>query len=141
MARIVFSGMLDRFPALKIITHHLGGTAPYLAGRLGPLWDQLGSRTSDEDYESLLKSMKKRPVDYFRMFYGDTVIGGEEAALRCGLSFFGAGRVLFASDCPFDPEGGPMFIRENMRAVNELDITDADKKMIFCENAMAIFRL
>lgn len=141
MARIVFSGMFDRLPDLKILTHHLGGTAPYLAGRLGPLWDQLGSRTSDEDYESLLKSMKKRPVDYFRMFYGDTVIGGEEAALRCGLSFFGTSHVLFASDCPFDPEGGPMFIRENMRAVNDLDIPDGDKRMIFSENAIAMFRL
>jgi hypothetical protein len=31
--------------------------------------------------------------------------------IRCGLDFFGADRVLFATDCPFDPEGGPMFIR------------------------------
>ena len=141
MARIVFSGMFDKFPNLKVLTHHLGGTAPYLEGRLGPLWDQLGSRTPDEDYESLLKSMKKRPVDYFRMFYGDTVVGGAEAALQCGLSFFGTDHVLFASDCPFDPEGGPMFIRENMRAVNGLAIPDADKKKIFSENAIAMFRL
>ncbi len=40
--------------------------------------------------------MKKRPVDYFRMFYGDTVVGGADAALQCGLSFFGADHVLFA---------------------------------------------
>jgi predicted TIM-barrel fold metal-dependent hydrolase len=141
MARIVFSGMLEKFPNLKIVTHHLGGTAPYLEGRLGPLWDQLGSRTSDEDYESLLKGMKKRPLDYFRMFYGDTVVGGSTPALQCGLSFFGAGHVMFASDCPFDPEGGPMFIRENMRAVNELDIPESDKSKIFSENAIATFRL
>ena len=85
--------------------------------------------------------MKKRPVDYFRMFYGDTVVGGAEAALQCGLSFFGIDHVLFASDCPFDPEGGPMFIRENMRAVNGLAISDGDKKKIFSENAIAMFRL
>jgi aminocarboxymuconate-semialdehyde decarboxylase len=141
MSRIVFSEMFDRFPNLKIVTHHLGGTAPYLEGRLGPLWDQLGSRTSDEDYESLLKRMKKRPVDYFRMFYGDTVVGGAKAALQCGLSFFGADHVLFASDCPFDPEGGPMFIRENMRAVGELPITESERNKIFSENAIAMFRL
>lgn len=141
MSRIVFSGMFDRLPNLKIVTHHLGGTAPYLAGRLGPLWDQLGSRTSDEDYGALLKSMKKRPIDYFRMFYGDTVIGGEEAALQCGLSFFGAGHVLFASDCPFDPEGGPMFIRENMRALAGLHISAADRERILNANAIDMFRL
>jgi predicted TIM-barrel fold metal-dependent hydrolase len=141
MARMVFSGLFDKFPNLQVLTHHLGGTAPYLEGRLGPLWDQLGSRTPDEDYESLLKSMKKRPVDYFRMFYGDTVVGGADAALQCGLSFFGADHVLFASDCPFDPEGGPMFIRENMRAVNALAIPERDKTKIFSENAIRMFRL
>jgi aminocarboxymuconate-semialdehyde decarboxylase len=141
MARLVFSGIFERLPNLKIITHHLGGTAPYLAGRLGPLWDQLGSRTADEDYGALLKSMSKRPVEYFRMFYGDTVVGGSAPALRCGLDFFGADRVLFASDCPFDPEGGPMFIRENMRAVNETEMSDADRRKIFSGNAIAMMRL
>lgn len=141
MARLVFSGLLDRLPSVKIITHHLGGTIPYLSGRVGPLWDQLGSRTVDEDYESLLKRMSKRPVDYFRMFYGDTVVGGAAAALRCGLDFFGAEHVLFASDCPFDPEGGPMFIRENKRAVEELDIPEADRQKILSGNARTLLRL
>jgi uncharacterized protein len=141
MARLVFSGMFEKLPALKIVTHHLGGTAPYLAGRLGPLWDQLGSRTSDENYEELLKSMAKRPLAYFQMFYGDTVVGGSAAAMRCGVEFFTPDRVLFASDCPFDPEGGTMFIRENMRAVEEIGLSTENKKKIFSENAIKMFRL
>jgi aminocarboxymuconate-semialdehyde decarboxylase len=141
MARIVFSGLLGKSPDLKIITHHLGGTAPYLAGRLGPLWDQLGARTSDENYEELLKSMEKRPLSYFQMFYGDTVVGGFAPALRCGVEFFGAEKILFASDCPFDPEGGPMFIRENMRAVEQLGLSPDDERRIFSANAIAMFRL
>jgi uncharacterized protein len=141
MARIVFSGMLEKLPDLKIITHHLGGTSPYLAGRLGPLWDQLGARTSDENYEALLKSMAKRPLAYFQMFYGDTVVGGFTPALRCGVDFFGPDRVLFASDCPFDPEGGPMFIRENMRAVEELGLAREEQQRIFSRNAVELFRL
>ena len=47
MARLVFAGYFDRFPDLKIITHHMGAMAPYFAGRVGPGWDQLGARTSD----------------------------------------------------------------------------------------------
>ena len=66
MARLVFSKMLDKYPNLKIITHHFGGIVPMLEGRIGPGWDQLGARTSDEDYESLRKSLKKRPLDYFK---------------------------------------------------------------------------
>ena len=50
MARLVFAGLFDRYPNLKIITHHMGAMAPYFEGRIGPGWDQLGARTSDEDY-------------------------------------------------------------------------------------------
>jgi predicted TIM-barrel fold metal-dependent hydrolase len=141
LARLVFSGMMERLPKLKIISHHLGGTIPYLEGRVGPLWDQLGSRTADDEYELLLKRLSKRPLDYFRMFYADTVIGGSKAALRCGIDFFTAEHVLFASDCPFDPEGGPMFIRENMRAVDEVSLPEADKRRILSGNAIEILRL
>ncbi len=48
MARIVFSGLFDRLPELTIVTHHLGAMIPYFEGRVGPLWDQLGTRTVDE---------------------------------------------------------------------------------------------
>ena len=141
MARLVFSRVLDRLPEMKIITHHLGAMIPYFEGRVGPLWDQLGSRTSDEDYTSLLKSMVKRPIEYFRMFYGDTAVGGSKAAICCGLEFFGADRVLFASDCPFDPEGGPMFIRETIKAIDALDISDDDRRKIYYRNALRLMRM
>ncbi len=48
LARLVFSGIMDRYPNLKVIAHHLGGVIPYLEGRVGHSWDQLGARTSDE---------------------------------------------------------------------------------------------
>lgn len=141
MARIVFSGMLDRLPEMKIITHHLGAMIPYFEGRVGPLWDQLGTRTSDEDYSSLLKSMKKRPLEYFRMFYGDTAIGGSQAAIECGLKFFGPEKVLFASDCPFDPEAGPMFIRETIKVLDAMDLSDEDRAKIYSRNALRLLRM
>ena len=130
MARLVFSGILDRLPEMRIITHHLGAMIPYFEGRVGPLWDQLGTRTSDEDYSGILAAMKargRRPIDYFRLFYNDTAVGGSASAIRCGLDFFGADRVLFATDCPFDPEGGPMFIRETIAALNGLVLADEER--------------
>ena len=115
---------------MRIITHHLGAMIPYFEGRVGPLWDQLGTRTSDEDYSGILAAMKargRRPIDYFRLFYNDTAVGGSASAIRCGLDFFGADRVLFATDCPFDPEGGPMFIRETIAALNGLVLADEER--------------
>src|SRR5207302_1691308 len=60
LARLVFSGIMDRFPNLKVISHHLGGIIPYFEGRVAHSWDQLGARTSDEDYSLILKKLKKR---------------------------------------------------------------------------------
>jgi aminocarboxymuconate-semialdehyde decarboxylase len=53
MARIVLSGILDRLPEMKIITHHLGAMIPYFENGVGPLWDRLGTRTSD-NYSGIL---------------------------------------------------------------------------------------
>jgi hypothetical protein len=58
MARLVFSKVMDKYPNLKIITHHFGGIVPMLEGRIGPGWDQLGARTSDEDLSVILKQLK-----------------------------------------------------------------------------------
>jgi aminocarboxymuconate-semialdehyde decarboxylase len=73
MARLVFSKIMDKYPKLMIITHHFGGIVPMVEGRIGPGWDQLGARTSDEDLTLVYKSLKKRPLDYFKhVFYADT---------------------------------------------------------------------
>jgi len=141
MARIVFSGMLDKLPDMKIITHHCGAMAPFFEARIGLGMDQMGARTSDEDYGALLKSLAKRPVDYFRMFYADTAINGSASAIRCGLDFFGAERVLFGTDCPFDPEGGPMFIRENIRAIDSLKLPETVRSKVYYGNAMRMLGL
>ena len=141
MSRLVFSGIFDRHPGLKVITHHLGAMAPYFEGRVGPGWDQLGSRTSDEDYGAVLKRLAKRPIDYFRMFYADTAVFGAYDATVCGLNFFGPEHVLFASDAPFDPERGPMYIRETIAILDRLPIADADRQKIYWRNAVDLLKL
>ena len=141
MAHIVFAGLFDRHPDLKIITHHLGGMIPYFEGRVGPGWDQLGTRTSDEDYTALLRSLKRRPLDYFRLFYADTAVFGSQAATECGLKFFGADRVLFASDAPFDPEKGSAYIRWTIEIIDRLAITAGERSAIYEGNARRLLKL
>jgi uncharacterized protein len=140
MSRIVFSGLFDRLPSLKIITHHMGAMIPYFEGRIGYGWDQLGSRTSDEDYVGHLRSMKKRPIDYFRMFYADTALFGALAGTKCGLDFFGVDHVVFASDVPFEPKPG-LYIRETIRCIESLDITAEERERIYCGNARRLLHL
>jgi predicted TIM-barrel fold metal-dependent hydrolase len=140
MARLVFSGLFDRHPNIKIITHHMGAMIPYFEGRVGYGWDQLGRRSSDEDYAALLGGMKKRPADYFKMFYADTALFGATAATRCGLDYFGVDRVLFASDTPFEPEPG-LYIRETIRVIESLGLTADDKERIYRGNAERLLGL
>jgi aminocarboxymuconate-semialdehyde decarboxylase len=140
MSRMVFSGLFDRLPELKLITHHCGGMLPYFEGRAETLWAQLGSRSADGSEDHVLASLKKKPMEYFKMFYGDTVLGGSSSALRCGLDFFGPEHVVFASDCPFDPEEGPMFIREGIRSIETLNLGAEDARRIYFGNAFKLLR-
>ena len=141
MARLVFSGLFDRHPEIKIITHHMGAMIPFFEGRVGPGWDQLGARTSDQDLRVVLEKLKKRPIDYFHMFYADTALFGSASGTRCGLDFFGVDKLVFASDAPFDPEKGPMYIRETIRVVDGLDITEDERGRIYEGNARALLKL
>lgn len=138
MSRMVFSAFFDRLPQLKLITHHCGGMLPYFSGRAETLWAQLGSRSADNSESSVLKKLQKKPIEYFKMFYGDTVLGGSSSALQCGLDFFGSEHVVFASDCPFDPEEGPMFIREGIRSIDTLNLPAEDARRIYFGNAFKL---
>ena len=141
MARLVFSGMLDRLPKLKVLAHHLGAMVPFFEGRVGPGWDQLGKRTSDEDYSVVLQGLKKRPFDYFKDFYADTAVFGSRPATVCGLDFYGADKVLFASDCPFDPEKGPGYIRDTIKVLESIDMPLEKREKISFRNAQKLFGL
>ncbi len=141
MGRLVFAGIFDRHPNLMIITHHLGGMLPFFAGRAGFGLDQLGSRTEDPDDAVALGRIRRRPLDYFRMFYGDTALFGARAALECGLDFFGADHLLFGTDMPFDPEKGPGFIRETIRSIEEMQVSGANKMKIYEGTARRLLKL
>jgi aminocarboxymuconate-semialdehyde decarboxylase len=135
MVRMVFAGLLDRYPTLAIITHHLGGMIPYYDGRIGPGLEVLGGRTSDEDYSKVLPSLKRPHLDYLHDFYGDTALfGGGIHAVRCGLEFFGGDHVVFATDTPLGP------IAPTIDAIKGLDISDADRRNIFAGNAARLLK-
>ena len=141
MSRLVFSGIMEECPNLKIITHHMGAMIPFFDGRVGPGWDQIGKRTVKYDYGALLEKLEKRPLDYFKMFYADTALFGSRSGTVCGLDFFGIDKTVFASDSPFDPEGGTMYIRETIKVIDSLDISEDDRQKIYHDNAVKLMKL
>ena len=137
MARMVFSGVLERWPGLKFLMHHGGGMIPHFAGRVGPGWDQLGARTpADQKQDVTGYPLTKRPLDYFKMFYVDTACFGAADPLRTSIRFFGVDHVLFASDSPYDPEKGPGYIRATISNLEELDLTDEEREAIYSRNVL-----
>jgi predicted TIM-barrel fold metal-dependent hydrolase len=141
MARLIFSGVMTRFPKLKVLAHHLGAMIPFFDLRMETGWATLGSRTSGEDYSGVLDSLGKPLLQCFKDFYGDTALCGGRAGLVCGLEFYGVDHVLFASDTPFGPDSGRVYIRDCMNAVASLDIPTTDKEKIAHLNAKSFFGL
>jgi predicted TIM-barrel fold metal-dependent hydrolase len=135
MIRIAHSGVLERHPSAKFVTHHAGGTVPYLITRI---------RLQDE-YEEMRHHhtdvMRKRVDDYLRMFYNDTAVYGNTPSLMCAYAFCGPDHLLFGTDMPFDSQIGYRFVRETIRSIQEMDISDEDKKRILEDNARRLMRL
>jgi predicted TIM-barrel fold metal-dependent hydrolase len=137
MVHLVFSGILERFPGLKIITHHCGGMVPYFEQKIVESYNA-SEIIHAQEYKSLLR---KPPIDYFKMFYGDTALNGSAAGLMCGYRFFGADHLVFATDMPFDVEFGDRGTRKTIQSVEALDLSAAEKKMVYEENARRLLRL
>ena len=135
MLRLVITGVFDRYPGIKIITHHLGGNIPYHEGRVDNSFANMGRRTVDEDYLPLKNALRRPPLDYFRMFYADTAMHGAVAPLRCGIEFFTANNVVFASDAPFASIG------KCIAAVERLGLDAATERKIHHGNAARLLNM
>jgi predicted TIM-barrel fold metal-dependent hydrolase len=136
MARLVFDGLYDRHPKLKIITHHLGGgMIPFFDGRIGAGMDVLGARTIEEDHTKVLSSLKRPHLEYFKEFYADTAMFGGRYGLPCGIEFFGADRVVFATDAPLAP------ILAHIKALDELGLDPEVRRKIMVGNAERLMKM
>ncbi len=138
MTRLVYGGIFEIYPNLKIVTHHCGAMVPYFAERIRTISD------SNEPFMGYYKGgqcLTKHPLDYYRSFYGDTAVSGSTPALMCGYAFFGADHMLFGTDMPYDGRHGDRFTRQTILSIKQMDIPDSDKRKIFETNARQLMRL
>ena len=140
MTRLIYSGLFDELPNLKIVSHHMGGMIPYFEGKIKLGFRQIFFGGPDRNPAAEEAGLKKKPVDYYKMLYADTALG-EVAPTRCGHAFFGTGHCLFATDAPFDAEQGRGLIRNTVAAVEALEISKAEKDAIFVGNARKLLKL
>ena len=138
MTRLVFSGILEKYPNLKVVTHHCGAMVPYFEQRI----IQHYSKYEMEYGRQYMRGLTKAPIDYYKMFYTDTAIHGDPLSLMCARGFYGAEHLLFAADMPLgDREFGNRSYRQTINAIEAMDITDDERKAIFEDNARRLLRL
>jgi predicted TIM-barrel fold metal-dependent hydrolase len=137
MTRLVFSGILEKYPNLKIITHHCGGMIPFLERRMEGSYDHAVILRGAKYTQGL----SKPHMDYFKMFYYDTALYGSTPGLMCGYEFCGVDKMVFATDFPFDSEYGDRYTKQTIHSIEQMPISDADKKKIFEDNARRLMHL
>jgi len=138
LIRLVFGGVFEKYPNLKIITHHCGGMIPYYLPRIVGFYGTEERRLGEEYHTRLTKPV----VDYFKSFYNDTAIYGDcTHSLMCAYAFCGADHILFGTDMPHDNQLGNGVIRDTINSIQSMEISDAEKKKIFEDNARSLLRL
>ena len=137
MTRLVFSGVLEKYPNLMFITHHCGGMVPFLEKRIIGSYDHAEMLRGARYKQNLTQP----PIEYFRKFYLDTAIYGSTPGLECGHAFCGAERMVFGTDFPYDSQFGERYTRQTIESIENMNISAEAKRMIFEGNARRIMRL
>jgi 2,3-dihydroxybenzoate decarboxylase len=124
--RLVFSGLFDACPKLKIILGHLGEGLPFAMHRLNDHSRHAAKR----------RGLKKEPIEYLRDNLLVTTSGNWfEPAFVCTLLALGADNILFAIDWPYESN------KTGMEFFRKLSLSDADKAKIAHGNAERLLRL
>jgi aminocarboxymuconate-semialdehyde decarboxylase len=125
-SKLVFSGVVVRYPRIRWVLTHMGGTIPYLAERL------------DRGYRAFAECRRhidRPPSEYLRTFYYDTV-NFNPSALRLALDFAGPDRVLAGSDYPHQIGSIPLML-EMLRA---FEMDEETRRKIMGGNAQRILQ-
>jgi predicted TIM-barrel fold metal-dependent hydrolase len=125
LTRIIMSGILDEFPSLKLVCPHLGGTLPFIIGRIDHQTQVLKRGP---------KNLKRAPSEYLRQVWLD-IVSPQAPAMKLAYEFLGAERLLYASDHPWVE---PQLIRNTL---DSLQLPSADLEKICTTNARRLFQL
>ena len=126
-ARLVFSGVPERFPRIQWVLCHLGGAIPYLAERLD---------RGFEAFRECRANIPRPPSDYLKRFYYDAV-NFDPRAIALAIAFAGADHLLAGSDYPHQIGSLPRMLA----TIRGLDISDQNKAAIFGGNAARLLKL
>jgi uncharacterized protein len=128
--RLIWSGIFDRLPSLKVVMHHMGAMFPFFVGRV-----ELGMGR-------IHKKLGRHVSEYWNNIYADTAIsGGYSGAYSCGYAFFGPDRLMYGTDYPFGPESGERFVRTILAGTRSINAPADHMEKILGGNAKKILKI
>jgi aminocarboxymuconate-semialdehyde decarboxylase len=115
--RLIYSGIMERHPALKVMHTHGGGVLPYQAGRI--------------DKNARIKGLPELPSTYLRRTYVDTVCP-QELTVRTAVEFYGADHVMYGTDYPcWAPKAA-------VGVINDVGLSERDTARVLRDNAAGL---
>lgn len=125
-ASMVFAGVFERYPNLKVYLSHGGGFIPYQENRFIHGW---GER------EEAKKYLKVSPKESLRRLLFDTILHGP-GPLKCLVELAGADRIMLGSDYPYD-----MGQYDSVDMIDAMPISETDKRKILVDNARRLLNI
>lgn len=126
VANLISSGTMERFPDIRFVLSHAGGTVPYIAWRLS-----LGDFILDKD-----NKFPRGTLHYLKQFYYDTALSPSPYMLGSLRELVGVERLLFGSDFPFAPD---LLVHAEVSELANLGLSAAEKLAVASNNAKALF--
>ena len=141
MARLVYGGVFERFPDLKVVTHHMGAMIPYFASRIAAFAESTAEEYSKLGLAETGPKLSGAPLDHFRRFYNDSISNGSPEMVRTALDFFGSDRIMFGTDFPFGPDEGERWPLDELRNITTMAMDEKDREKILYRNAQRLLKL
>ena len=135
-ARMIFSGVFDRYPKLKVLFVHMGGALAPVLCRLDWNWELNYNGIANPPVQKMDKNLRK-PSEYFKSNIYLDCMGPSASGLRSAIDMCGIDRVLFGTD--FGPV--PMSPKLHIDLVNDTITNEADRDKIFSINALNLLNL
>lgn len=139
VTNLIHTGTTDRYPDIKFILSHGGGTIPYLAWRIA-LSKYVKKETRPSAlrmiYDFVIEGGPESGLNILRNMYYDTALTSSPYALKAMQEFVGASQIVFGSDLPFSEKVAPLTVKDLKKYA---DFSEEDREAIYYKNCLKLF--
>ncbi len=127
---MIYQGLFEKYPGLKLIHAHLGGMTPYMIGRVDNAFHRFAKEWGIE--------IRRLPSETYKEHVYIDTISLHPPSIRCAAELVGIDHLLFGTDYPHRASGT---VEENFATLEKAGFSKDERAKIFYENGAKLFRL